>query len=410
MAERIIIRLPEDTNGHVTWGLVDDQGNRIGWPQTGEPETLLPQLAHRRVQVLVPGERILLTEVDVPTRNSQRMAQAVPYLLEERLAADVETQHFALGPRGTGDRVAVAVVDRDDTARWRDWLREHDIVAEQMTPDVLAVPMPEDGWSVALEGNRAMVRTGVVAGFVLETTAARAVLESMLEATAPEQRPEQITVLFTDDTRDTARSLLGMLAGLDVPARDTEASPSVFARMLTALPGQVPINLLQGEFRPRRETSGWWRPWRIPAALAAAWLVLALINQVASIVTLHREETRLDARVTQLFQQAMPGRPVPADPRNVMLSHLKLLEGGASASSGGFLALLATTGAAVSNIADSRVNALSYREGVLDASLLVSDAQTLDQLKQTLTAKGLRVEIQSANSQGKNVEGRLEIR
>ena len=96
--------------------LAESAPNRIG---LGALKDAAAMAVGKQVIVLVPGTDVILTSVTVPTRNRNRMAAAVPYLLEEQLAADVDESHFALGERDAEGRVAVAVVSR---ARMDAWL------------------------------------------------------------------------------------------------------------------------------------------------------------------------------------------------------------------------------------------------------------------------------------------------
>ena len=79
------------------------------WLRLGEDET--PQGSVRagslvnavaessglRITVLVPGTECLLSRVQIPGRNRQKLLRAVPFALEEQLSDEVENLHFAIG-------------------------------------------------------------------------------------------------------------------------------------------------------------------------------------------------------------------------------------------------------------------------------------------------------------------------
>src|SRR4051812_20605438 len=76
----------------------------------------------RRVAVIVPASEALITDSDAPARSASKLAQVVPFALEERVADEIENLHFAIGERSTaGARVPVVVVQR---ARMEGWLAE----------------------------------------------------------------------------------------------------------------------------------------------------------------------------------------------------------------------------------------------------------------------------------------------
>ena len=60
--------------------------------------------------VLVPGTDVLLAEPVLPLKSGAKLAQVVPFALEEQLAADVEDLHFAVGKREARPVTPVAVV------------------------------------------------------------------------------------------------------------------------------------------------------------------------------------------------------------------------------------------------------------------------------------------------------------
>ena len=72
--------------------------------------------------------------------------------------------------------------------------------------------------------------------------------------------------------------------------------------------------------------------------------------------------------------------------------------------------LLARAGDVLRKAKDIEISGANYRAGRLDVDLTAASLQVLDDLKQTLTGKGLTVEIQSATTEsGKQVKSRLRI-
>ena len=68
--------------------------------------------AGRKTIVLVPGTDVLLAEPVLPLKSGAKLAQVVPFALEEQLAADVEDLHFAVGKRDSRPGTPVAAVAR----------------------------------------------------------------------------------------------------------------------------------------------------------------------------------------------------------------------------------------------------------------------------------------------------------
>ena len=76
----------------------------------------------RRVAVILPAGEALATDSDAPAKGAAKLAQVVPYALEERVADEIENLHFAHRRTRLGHgRVPVVVVER---ARLDAWLAE----------------------------------------------------------------------------------------------------------------------------------------------------------------------------------------------------------------------------------------------------------------------------------------------
>src|SRR5580704_1784457 len=99
MAERTLLRLAHGAEERVSWMAVHADGQPLAAPESGS----LPQAAiaasGRRLAVVVPSTDVLITDVELPVKSGVRVQQVVPYALEEQLAADIETLHFAVGAR-----------------------------------------------------------------------------------------------------------------------------------------------------------------------------------------------------------------------------------------------------------------------------------------------------------------------
>ena len=71
------------------------------------------QFASDNVIILLPGILATLHRLKVSESQKKHLAQALPYLLEENLAAEVDTFHFAHHSSDADDRVDVAMVTRE---------------------------------------------------------------------------------------------------------------------------------------------------------------------------------------------------------------------------------------------------------------------------------------------------------
>ena len=102
MTETLNIRqIGED----LTWLLSADDGT-VRLRGSGSLESFSERMAEiswsGQANVILGGEDVLLNRVPVPSRQTRQIQQAVPYLIEEQVATDVEDCHFAWGARDGG--------------------------------------------------------------------------------------------------------------------------------------------------------------------------------------------------------------------------------------------------------------------------------------------------------------------
>jgi len=190
-----VVRIGDRWPGEVTW--VQMRGTSAEMPSAAARGTLAEAATvceASRVIVLVPGVDILLTSVSVPTRRRQRIAEAVPYLLEDQLAADVDRIHFALGEHNDRGEISVAVVSTARLEEWLSHLQEYGIRPDQMFPDVLALPYQTGQWTVMLDDDTVLVRSDRQGGFAIELDSAFESIRAALEE-AGEERPQRLQVI-----------------------------------------------------------------------------------------------------------------------------------------------------------------------------------------------------------------------
>ncbi len=409
MAERLIISLDE-AHETVRWLVIDAQGNRVGSVQSSTLLEAARQADGRRVTVLVPGFDTVILSARVPSRNAQKIAQALPFALEDQLAEDIEELHFAVGPRSADGEQAVAVVRHADMQRWRARIGEAGISADAMLPDFMALPALDDRWSAALEADGIRVRIAPAAGFVLDPGSAGAGLERWLDSLERERRPAGIRLETTPAMREQANALAHALHSRDLEVEITESDQPLLGRCGAALVAGETFDLLQGPYRPRSGLESEWRRWRPAAILAAVWLVLFGVQQGLDIYQMHRHEARLQQEISSLFHRAVPDVSHMEDARVQTEQRLRALRA-SSGGSGTFLDTLNAAGTALAGSSGMQIKALDYRDGTLQISLMAKDMQALENYKQKLSnTAGFDVQINSANAAGDGVEGQLTVR
>lgn len=402
MRPRLVIRLSESRSGLVRWVPLDADGQPDGTHGVGTLAEAAEAAAGRRVIALACGPDVLLTSAVVPTQSKQRLARAVPYALEDQLAEDVDELQFATGQMGQDGRLAVAVVDRGLLDGWLGTMAEAGLDADQIFPEQLAVPMEADAWTVVVDGERFLLRTGAQSGLAGDAGNLPDMLEACL-AEAEDALPAKVVVY--DYTGHA--SLPGIEPEIEYRRAESEDATPLLA---TALDERRAIPLLVGDYA---RSSGWrahWQRWRAVAVLAALWVVLSTGHAYLKQWQLNRQSDQLQDQIVATYRQAFPGAERVIDPRGQMESRLSAMRNQGRGGGQGLLPLLAKVGPVLSSESGLQLTAMSFRGGDLDLELYAESLQSIDQLKQRLgRIEGVAVEVRSAKAEGERVQGRLRI-
>ncbi|HDP90026.1 MAG TPA: hypothetical protein ENN42_08745 [Thioalkalivibrio sp.] len=350
-----------------------------------------------RLLWLAPAEDILLTEVNIANRRELR--RAAPYALEDELADDIDRLHFAFGKAAANAPVPVAVIGRERLAGWLAVLADHGLRPQAVVPDVLALPLADAHASILLEDGRGLVRTGPARGLAADRDTLDTLLATELEASAA---PERLDVWrCAEATGDTPR--------LGIPVEERRCPNNPLELVPAGWGRQLPLNLLQGEFRPRRPARRH-APWWIAAALAGAWLLLAFVQDVTQLRELDHLKTGYQDAMRQIYFDTFPDARRAPDPRLLMEQRLEALRTDAGGGpSGSLLVLLDAVGAAIPDPNAARIVSLRFRDGRLDVELDAASAAMLEEIKQTVETGGLRASLQSVDTQGNRVTGRINV-
>lgn len=362
--------------------------------------------AGKRLLFLAPGEDILLTQANIPARNRQRLLQALPYALEDRLVQDIEASHFAAGTTRRGDgSLPVAVVERARLEHWLETLAGAGVTPDRIVPDVLAVPFEPGSWTVLDDGGMALVRHTTQGGFAIDRDGLAPVLAGALEE-AGEDRPEQLLVYAAGGAADELEALSTL--GVEIVVRPLPGS--ALALLASHVEGGEAIDLLQGDYSRREQFGRAWRPWLPAAIILALLLVLNTGMLLYEHSRLSSESARLQSSIENIYRETFPESQRVVNARVQMERGLEALRRGGAQNSD-FLDMMSRTAEALRQTEGLVVQRINYRERRLDLSLLIRDLQQLDGLVQRIgETGGMPVEVQSASAVEGRIEARLQVR
>ena len=335
-------------------------------------------------------------------KSGARLAQIVPYAMEELLAGEVEQFHFAVGRTDAEGRTLVAAVRRDELRSWMEALASAGLDPQALVPEPLCVPDNPGKTVAVLDAGQLLVRAPGAIPVALDA-------EPLTEAFAlagleGEDRHVQLYAAQQDweHSREMIEALREVTGSLDLQLLPDGALPLLAAGATRS----DALSLLQGEFARRTGWRAEWQRWRIAAFLALAALALHIGVRGYELVRLRAEEQRLDAAIEQAARIAMPDVERIVDARAQIEQRLA---GGGTADPQGLLARLAVVGGAMTGATAPTLESLGWRNGSLQLQMVAADTDALARFAQALTARGLSADVESTTSNEKGVSAQINV-
>ncbi|WP_076413947.1 type II secretion system protein GspL [Shewanella sp. UCD-KL12] len=344
MSERLFIRLGTSQEQSCSWLVWSEQEQEIiGSGELKDAQalsSLSERAGNRPVDVLVPSSAITLTTVELPEKGQRQAIQALPFMLEENLAENVDDLHFVTGPRD-GESLSVAVVAHEQMQTWLTWLTDAGLKAKCIVPDCLALPLQECQWAAIKFNQEYLLRTGAGAGVSLS--------EEWLNMALPRLLPTD-----TDSPVTLAAYSELNIAGTDVQPQELNLPMLVLAKgILTS-----PMNLLTGSYLPKREYGKHVQIWRNAAVVIVVALILSLVNKGLNIHQMNSERASLQQQSEAIFKQAVPGTSRIVNLRSQMDRHLRSMQGQGGGSE--FFSMLEGLEEAFTQVSDLKPTTLRF--------------------------------------------------
>jgi general secretion pathway protein L len=408
----------------LTWVLLEDDGALISQGH-GDGEALARLLERRaldeatRVILVLPTERSMLLELNVPGRSSGQIRRALPFVLEEYLASEIDDMHIAHGPIQRDQPIRCVAVERSLVAQWLAALTELDLSATAMLPEAALLQADADEINVLFDDSGVLVVSGAQSAVVDPDLLVMALSAAVTDLNGLNRRSSEDGEEGTDKTC-VVTAINGQIPALNRAEieqhfdgaitwneDDTEVPALVYlARRWLATPS--PLNLLHGEFAPPREIDPNWQKLRPVAVLAGVWFVLSVVLELGTAAWADYQSAGVTEEITALYRDYFPTERRVVDPYRQMAQHIGQTAGeGAS-----FTQLLGQFAAGLAGGSTVSMRSVSFNanRNELSAELTIARFDLLDALKEALSKRGLQVEIASAEQQDDGIHARLRMR
>jgi general secretion pathway protein L len=358
-----------------------------------------PAIKQYDITLIVPAQDILLTQADLPKLNQQRLLQALPFALEEKLIDEVDTLHFAIANNITSGLTPAAVVAKKNMDAWLTLCNEFELVPSSLYSAVFALPYAEKNWTVGIESDTCTIRQTEFTGFATEQNNLVLLLDLAIKETSA--KPECIHIYNTQ----TALPEINIESTVVNEIALTEQA--FLEKIPLWLDAQPAINLLQGQYRAKRKTSEIKKIWLRTGYLALLWIGLVFFSNLVSFFILHHETTRQNGDITAIYKKNFPNAVSMVAPRERMESKLAALTN--QANKNYFLVLLAKVSETFAHTSGLHLKSMDFRDDRLNLELTAAKFDDLDNFNKTLTQQGLKVKQQNASITGTEVKANFLI-
>lgn len=396
MSERLVIRLGSESWQAIHWLVWSTTENEIiasgVLSDTSELNLLKEQAGGRTIITLVPGSDVLFKQVTLPSRSGKQILTALPYMLEEQLSTDVDKLHFSiLGKKS--DEVSVAVVAHQKMQQWLLQLEDAGLTCDRLIPDVLALPVLEEGSAIEFE-NQWLVRFNEYNGICIE--------ESLLSFMLPPQEEGE------DSKQITCYSNADNLDELNVIQSTIELPMKLFAEQAV----MSKQNLLQGTYKVQQAENTLLKYWKGSMIAACVAIVFVFGYHFVELQKLKQQKTALDNQIKDVYVAVFKPKTMRLNARLIkkqMKNHLRTLQGGGTDA--GYLNMLDRLAPILAKTPSLKAVSIRFdmKQGSLRLQARTSDFQTFAELKNNIE-QSFAV-TQGALSQRENVvQGTLEIK
>ncbi|QMW14820.1 type II secretion system protein GspL [Pseudoalteromonas sp. MT33b] len=400
MTEILLIRAGQTLQDSLSWLIYSPteqeiiaSGEIASAAQLGE---LTEKAQTREVVALLPSDQIQLKTVELPTKWSRKLEQALPYMLEEDIACDVDDLFIAIAEPTLIDEkhaVNIAMTDREWFEQWLATFNEHDIEVFKVLPDALLLPRVDNEntlRTVELNGQW-LCKLGHWHIAAVETDWLDGYLTAMGHPDVAHFSP---ATGFPESVNLEAKTEL-----YDLPL-------ALFAKQLP----EISFNLRQGVYQLKKKSAIWWGYWQKAAIAAGVALVCSVGVKSLELYKLNTQLEKTKAQVVTNYQRAFPNKKVrPQLIRSQIRHELALLDSGSTA---GFLDLTNDLVTIFSEVKDFTPETLRYDQGRNELRIRArgKDFQSFGKVKAILEQRGLTVDQGSLNNDGDFVVGEIKLR
>ena len=362
---------------------------------SGEPAEL-------EAAVLIEGRSTLMTQITVPSKPTRQILDAIPFLVEEQIAGNLDDCFICLGAR-EGDRLAVVVVDRHV-------LEEILLAADEvgLAVSFLGVDTQVMQW----KGVTRLVLEQDVAHVIRSSGVGLSLLSEHAEQVLGDELSEETDSVDCLDFCETEGILATSLAASSIElnlqsARAGTIEPSLLRQWSISAQDHA-VNLRQGEFSFKPRGGALMTLLRRVATVVLLLLGSQLVVNVAQALYLDYQAHQLETEAQALYLAVFPQDRAPRDMARRWRSRLA---GPGDVSGSAALELVEKLSGRVSQSGLTLQNLnFNLARGDLSLQLVGRTSDQIMRLSEALGSEGLQSDIGTISQEDGEVRATLRLK
>lgn len=395
--EQLVIRIGSQPDAPVHWLVwsvqekeiiasgVLDNAQRLGdlTARTGKHSAIL----------LVPGSEVLLKEVELPGKATRKLLNAIPFMLEDELSEDIEQLFFSYGQQ-INKRQQMVIVKHQRMREWLSLMDDASLHCDKMLPDILCVPQHNEAWQAVQLDNELVIRQATWQGITGELPWLKGAIE--LHAKRLEKKLE---MTFLNESGAA-------------PLVNTNITQNIGPLPMQVLAEQaigLKFNLMQDQYKPKKQGKSNLHQWRLAASLAVVALLTTFVDKGLQATQLKHQNAEMKTQISEEFKRAFPETRRIVNVRSQLKQKLEALE-----NSGNGVSMLAMMSQLNQAFANSNIKPQTLRydrsRSELRLQAIADGYDDLETFKRLAEQQGFSVEQGAINNRDNKVVGSLAIR
>ena len=324
--------------------------------------------------------------------------------------------HFAAGDKRESGLRPVAAVSRRQLDAWLEALEQAGITPWKVIPENYGLARIPGTMSVLVDDDCIHFNDGEDTEFVMQganpsdaLVAAGKLADRTDDDAPPEPSGHLVVYCNAADEERLSHDWIALrheLHSVDINLLPDGALP----RLAVTVASGHGVNLLQGQYGPKADYGSWLQPWSKAAILLLMLIVVGFAGKGVDYYRLTQDEAALREQFTQEYLLFNPNASTDIVDPIAVVSSMKRSLGTATAPQV-FLPSLRELAAAMQANSNARIEAVSYRAGVIDIRVVSPDVETVGNIQKAISASGrFAASIQSTDKVADRINSRIQIR